>query len=40
MGQYVWPNAKVAKTYAGETYNLWEFYYQRLHWMDAQISSW
>ena len=40
MGQYVWPNAKVAQTYAGEMYYLWDFYYQRIRWMDAQISTW
>lgn len=40
MGVYVWPNAKVAKTYEGEIYNLWDFYYLRLDWMDAQINSW
>ncbi|MBQ6198975.1 MAG: hypothetical protein IJK44_07060 [Bacteroidales bacterium] len=40
IGQHVWPNANVAKTYAGEVFYLWSFYYTRVRWMDSQIQTW
>ena len=40
LSVYVWPNAKVTGSYAGEVDWLLEYYTKRLKWMDFQIRSW
>ena len=40
LGIYVWPNVVVLGDYMAEVRYLQQFYRERLHWMDSEISFW